>query len=69
MRSHGYKLLSLRSPLVFTTIPSMSAAIRFFSFDSSTRDSSFSVGLQGIHKDQVEDVRNIVQKTFQSVVE
>ena len=41
----------------------------FFSFHSSTRDSSFSVGLQGIHKDRVEEVWNIVQQTFQNAVE
>ncbi|XP_046847689.1 presequence protease, mitochondrial-like [Xenia sp. Carnegie-2017] len=38
-------------------------------FDSSTRDSSFSVGLQGIHKDRVQEVWDIARKTFAHVVE
>lgn len=38
-------------------------------FQSSTRDSSFSVGLQGIHKDRTEEVWSIIEKTFNGVVE
>ncbi|XP_053323284.1 presequence protease, mitochondrial [Spea bombifrons] len=38
-------------------------------FNSSTRDTYFSIGLQGISQDDVETVKNIIYKTIDEVIE
>ncbi|XP_038074672.1 presequence protease, mitochondrial-like isoform X2 [Patiria miniata] len=38
-------------------------------YDGSTKDASFSVGLQGINEKDIKQVKNIIEETFKKVVE